>query len=209
MQQTLADILRKSDNKITFVLLSGGGSDLVGENDLDTLLLKNSGGKEPPDYVHTERLESALQRIETAFWGILGARDTHAPNTVVVTLTYGKAAATGERARPEVSGLPFLALGHHVREILEEREIPEEHRGGILEVLSLRFSEPILRTTSGVQALQQGIVVPTDDTPAEDDRLTETGQVARRIFATVAAKCQGLFGPAEGAGRARRCRLQP
>ena len=156
VQPRLADVLRKSNDNITFVLLSGVGSDLA-------------GGKQPPDHVDQERLEGTVQRIERAFRGILDARDGYSPNTVVVT-----------------------------------------H-------LSQRFDEVILRATSGQPAHSRRIiVVPAEDTLAQDDgseemRLTPTGnaKAAERIFATVAAKCRGLFGSADGAGGPRHCQLQP
>ena len=150
VQPRLADVLRKSNDNITFVLLSGVGSDLA-------------GGKQPQDHVDKERLGTTL------FRGILDARDGYSPNTVVVT-----------------------------------------H-------LSQRFDEVILRATSGQPAHSRRIiVVPAEDTPAQDDgseetRLTPTGnaKAAERIFATVAAKCRGLFGSAGGAGGPRHCQLQP
>ncbi len=169
VQPRLADVLRKSNDNITFVLLSGVGSDLAGENDPDTPLLNNDSGNEPQDHVDQERLEGTVQRIERAFRGILDARDGYSPNTVVVT-----------------------------------------H-------LSQRFDEVILRATPGQPAHSRRIiVVPAEDTPAQDDgseemRLTPTGnaKAAERIFATVAAKCRGLFGSADGAGGPRHCQLQP
>ena len=156
VQPRLADVLRKSNDNITFVLLSGVGSDLA-------------GGKQPQDHVDQERLEGTVQRIERAFRGILDARDGYSPNTVVVT-----------------------------------------H-------LSQRFDEVILRATSGQPAHSRRIiVVPAEDTLAQDDgseemRLTATGyaEAAAQIFATVAAKCRGLFGSAGGAGGPRHCQLQP
>ena len=83
--------------------------------------------------------------------------------------------------------------------------------------LSQRFDEVILRATPGQPAHSRRIiVVPAEDTPAQDDgseemRLTPTGnaKAAERIFATVAAKCRGLFGSAGGAGGPRHCQLQP
>ena len=163
VQPRLADVLRKSNDNITFVLLSGVGSDLAGENDPDTPLLNNDSGNQPQDHVDKERLGTTL------FRGILDARDGYSPNTVVVT-----------------------------------------H-------LSQRFDEVILRATSGQPAHSRRIiVVPAEDTLAQDDgseetRLTPTGnaKAAERIFATVAAKCRGLFGSAGGAGGPRHCQLQP
>lgn len=199
----LAEILRKSDRNITFVLLTGG-SDLVRADDLAALLLENGGGKGPPDYVDAERLESALQRIEAAIWGILGARDAYSPNTVVVTLTGGKGGGT---TRPEGFGPAFLAPGHRVREILEESEVPDEHRDGILELLSLRFREAVSGAISGGPVSQEGILV----VPTEDIGPTGTGiaDAAQRILATIASRCPNLFGPDNEAEGARRCQLQP
>ena len=201
MQYQLANVLRKSAGRITFVLLSGGGNDLAGANALDPLLSGTGGGKEPEDYVDQERLGTTLQRIERAFQAILNARDAHSPNAVVVTPAAGGAGA----------------FGPHLRGILEEKEIPAEHLEGTLELLSQRFGEVIQHATSGAGAeSRKVIVVPAADTLTPDDRsadmpLTETGHtgIARRIFATVEAKCPGLFGSADAAGGPRHCQLQP
>ena len=201
LQYQLANVLRKSAGKITFVLLSGGGNDLAGESALDPLLLGTGSGKEPQDYVDKERLERTLQRIERAFRAILNARDALSPNTVVVSPAHGNAGA----------------FGPHIRAVLGEKEIPVEHRVGILELLSQRFGEVIVRATSEELAHRRRvIVVPTEDRVTGDDGSAEmhpaaadNAQVARRIFATVAAKCQGLLGSAGGAAGARHCQLQP
>ena len=201
LQYQLANVLRKSAGKITFVLLSGGGNDLAGESALDPLLLGTGSGKEPQDYVDKERLERTLQRIERAFRAILNARDALSPNTVVVSPAHGNAGA----------------FGPHIRAVLGEKEIPVEHRVGILELLSQRFGEVIVRATSEELAHRRRvIVVPTEDRVTGDDGSAEMhpaeaehAQVARRIFATVAAKCPGLFGSAGGAAGARHCQLQP
>ena len=201
LQYQLANVLRKSAGKITFVLLSGGGNDLAGESALDPLLLGTGSGKEPQDYVDKERLERTLQRIERAFRAILNARDALSPNTVVVSPAHGNAGA----------------FGPHIRAVLGEKEIPVEHRVGILELLSQRFGEVIVRATSEELAHRRRvIVVPTEDRVTGDDGSAEMHpaeaehtQVARRIFATVAAKCRGLFGSADGAAGARYCQLQP
>ncbi len=201
LQYQLANVLRKSAGKITFVLLSGGGNDLAGESALDPLLLGTGSGKEPQDYVDKERLERTLQRIERAFRAILNARDALSPNTVVVSPAPGNAGA----------------FGPHIRAVLGEKEIPVEHRVGILELLSQRFGEVIVRATSEELAHRRRvIVVPTEDRVTGDDGSAEmhpaaadNAQVARRIFATVAAECPGLFGSADGAAGARHCQLQP
>ena len=201
LQYQLANVLRKSAGKITFVLLSGGGNDLAGESALDPLLLGTGSGKEPQDYVDKERLERTLQRIERAFRAILNARDALSPNTVVVSPAHGNAGA----------------FGPHIRAVLGEKEIPAEHRDGILELLSQRFGEVIVRATSEELAHRRRvIVVPTEDRVTGDDGSAEmhpaaadNAQVARRIFATVAAECPGLFGSAGGAAGARHCQLQP
>ena len=201
LQYQLANVLRKSAGKITFVLLSGGGNDLAGESALDPLLLGTGSGKEPQDYVDKERLERTLQRIERAFRAILNARDALSPNTVVVSPAHGNAGA----------------FGPHIRGVLGEKEIPAEHRDAVLELLSQRFGEVIVRATSEEPAHRRRvIVVPTEDRVTGDDGSAEmhpaaadNAQVARRIFATVAAECQGLFGSAGGAAGARHCELQP
>ena len=201
LQYQLANVLRKSAGKITFVLLSGGGNDLAGESALDPLLLGTGSGKEPQDYVDKERLERTLQRIERAFRAILNARDALSPNTVVVSPAHGNAGA----------------FGPHIRAVLGEKEIPAEHRDAVLELLSQRFGEVIVRATSEELAHRRRvIVVPTEDRVTGDDGSAEmhpaaadNAQVARRIFATVAAECPGLFGSADGAAGARHCQLQP
>ena len=197
LQYQLANVLRKSAGKITFVLLSGGGNDLAGESALDPLLLGTGSGKEPQDYVDKERLERTLQRIERAFRAILNARDALSPNTVVVSPAHGNAGA----------------FGPHIRGVLGEKEIPAEHRDGVLELLSQRFGEVIVRATSEELAHRRRvIVVPTEDRVTGDDGSAEmhpaaadNAQVARRIFATVAAECPGLFGSAGGVAGARHC----
>ena len=201
MQYQLANVLRKTADKITFVLLSGGGNDLAGESALDPLLPGTGSGKEPQDYVDKERLESTLQRIERAFRAILDARDAHSPNTVVVSPAYGDAGAFGPR----------------IRAVLGEKAIPAEHRDGVLELLSRRFGEVIVRATAeGPARRRRVIVVPKEDVVTGDEGSAEMhlpeaddAQVARRIFAAVAAECQGLLGSAGGAEGTRHCQLQP
>ena len=201
LQYQLANVLRKSAGKITFVLLSGGGNDLAGESALDPLLPGTGSGKEPQDYVDKERLERTLQRIERAFRAILNARDALSPNTVVVSPAYGDADTFGPR----------------IRAVLGEKEIPADYRDAVLELLSQRFGEVIVRATSEELAHRRRvIVVPTEDRVTGDDGSAEmhpaaadNAQVARRIFATVAAECPGLFGSAGGAAGARHCELQP
>lgn len=75
----LADVLSRSRGRVTFLLVSGGG-DAEGSG-ASNPSPANAGG----NGTRSDADNGELQTMETTFRGILDARDTHSPNTVVVT----------------------------------------------------------------------------------------------------------------------------
>ena len=74
----LAGVLSKSRGRVTFLLVSGGGdAESSGVSNPSPVNAGANGTKSDAD--------GELQRMETTFRGILDVRDTHSPNTVVVT----------------------------------------------------------------------------------------------------------------------------
>jgi len=52
------DILKAvSENKVDFLLISGGGNDLVGAYDFEFILQKNESGQNPEDFIRKDRFD--------------------------------------------------------------------------------------------------------------------------------------------------------
>ncbi|MBN1832081.1 MAG: hypothetical protein JW896_08210 [Deltaproteobacteria bacterium] len=62
------DILKAiSENPVDFLLISGGGNDLVGSYDFEFLLRRNENGTKATDFINKQRFDRKISQITNAY----------------------------------------------------------------------------------------------------------------------------------------------
>ncbi|MGN7611684.1 hypothetical protein ACQZV8_06325 [Magnetococcales bacterium HHB-1] len=84
----LKNLLEKYSNSLRFLLFSGGGNDIVGKWDMESLLNRRTAGMKWKDCINHEAFERKLAEIKSAYRDLATLRDTFAPQCVIITHTY-------------------------------------------------------------------------------------------------------------------------
>jgi len=95
------DILRAvSENKVDFLLISGGGSDLVGAYDFEFILQKNDSGQKPEDFIRKDRFDRKISQIYNAYANLVDycADYSDNRNIKIITHSYGYAIPQDKQA---------------------------------------------------------------------------------------------------------------
>lgn len=123
---------RKNRKPIDLILFSGGGNDVVGENDFERFLkpYKNSYIT-AKQCVNLERLKRKVKQIGLAYQELLDIRDHYSPNTVVMTHTY-------DYPYPSLTGGHFLGglikTEAWMKRFMDEAGIKEELQAGVMKI---------------------------------------------------------------------------
>jgi hypothetical protein len=129
------DILNAiSENTVDFLLISGGGNDLVGSYDFEFILRSNPKGKRPADFLKTNRFERKLSQIRNAYADLIDYCSDYSknPDIKIVTHCYGYAIPQNKPAE-FIGGL--IDAGPWMYPTLDKLEIPENVRRGIVNIL--------------------------------------------------------------------------
>ncbi len=129
IKRDFADVLRYRDYEIRFLLISGGGNDVLGRNDLDRLLrnaLPTANPSAPATYFDQPTLDRKLEGIRVAYEEILDMRETWAPEAIVVTHTYARVKPSGRPASLEIASFDVEVDGPWIAPFLEEKGIVDE-----------------------------------------------------------------------------------
>ena len=89
----LIDLLRwhtkgKNRKPVDLLLFSGGGNDLVGDNDFERFLLPYKSGRSAKQCVNLTRLRRKTKQIGLALEELADIRDHFSPDTVIMTHNY-------------------------------------------------------------------------------------------------------------------------
>jgi hypothetical protein len=89
----LVDILRwhtkaKNRKPVDLLLFSGGGNDLVGENDFARFIRPYETGYTAKQCIRVNRLKRKAKQIGLAYQELADIRDHYSPSTVILTHTY-------------------------------------------------------------------------------------------------------------------------
>lgn len=92
-KHSLVNILRwhtkaKDRKPVDLLLFSGGGNDVVGENDFERFLKPYKKGFTAKQCVNLVRLKRKTKQISLAYEELLDIRDHYSPSTIILTHTY-------------------------------------------------------------------------------------------------------------------------
>jgi len=93
-KHTLIKILRLYENSdeiepVNILLFSGGGNDLVGDDDFERFIVGDATGIEnAQDCIEMDKLDRKTTEIALAYEELLDIRDYYTPDTVIITHTY-------------------------------------------------------------------------------------------------------------------------
>lgn len=73
---------------VDLLLFSGGGNDVVGENDYERFIRPYKEGYTARDCLRIGRLERKIKQIGLAYHELIDIRDHYSPSTVIITHTY-------------------------------------------------------------------------------------------------------------------------
>ncbi len=154
----LVDILRwhskgKNRKPVDLLLFSGGGNDVVGENDFERFLkpYKNSyvTGKQ---CVNMPRLNRKVKQIGLAYQELLDIRDHYCPETLIITHTY-------DYPYPSLTGGVFLGglinTKAWMKRFMNANDISDELQADVIKVFMDAMAEEVLK----VAAKREGFIV--------------------------------------------------
>ena len=116
---------------VDLLLFSGGGNDLVGENDFERFILPKKGATSADEHVDSERLERKILQIGLAVEELLDIRDHYSRNTIIITHTY-------DHAYPSTQGGKFLGGlidgKSWLKPYMDEMAIAEELQADVIKI---------------------------------------------------------------------------
>lgn len=152
IKRDFADVLRYRDYEIHFLLVSGGGNDVLGRNDIDRLLRKPVPPEDPSAvemYFDQPTLNRKLDGIRLAYEEILDMRESWAPEAIVVTHTYARVKPSGRPASVAFASFQVEVDGPWIAPFLEEKGIVDERtQQEVMDYLLGRVNETIRDTLS-------------------------------------------------------------
>jgi len=143
----LFELLERYGNSINFLLLSGGGNDLLGQYDLPFLLTPGhyQPGMTAPDCINSRQLDRKLELLRLSLLNLMEIRNVLAPDCHIITHTY-------DIAIPSNRGLHLLGgvIGKWfdtdawVKPYLDRKGIPADVQEAIVRIILSRFAEVLL-----------------------------------------------------------------
>jgi hypothetical protein len=124
----LVNVLRwhkKARNRkpVDLLLFSGGGNDVVGENDYERFIRPYKAGYTARECLRVGRLERKIKQIGLAYHELVDIRDHYSPSTIIITHTYDYPYAS-------LVGMNFLGglikNSGWMKRYMDDVEIPEK-----------------------------------------------------------------------------------
>jgi hypothetical protein len=143
----LVDILRwhtkdKHRKPIDLLLFSGGGNDLVGENDFERFLKPYRPGKTAEQCVNLNRLKRKSRQIGLAYEELIDIRDHYSPSTIIVTHTY-------DYPYPSLTGAVLLGglikTKAWMKRFMDGANIPDNLQTDVIKIFMDQMAEVSLR----------------------------------------------------------------
>lgn len=166
-KHTLVKILRWHEEDanrkpVDLLLFSGGGNDIVGENDFERFIVKDGAScMDAASCINMERLERKVKQIALAYEELLDIRDHYSPQTVVITHTY-------DYPFPSMQGGVFLGglikTEGWVKRFMKNANIKEELQAEVIKI----FMDTMATAISDIASRRSGFIVV-------DTRKTLTG----------------------------------
>ncbi|MDJ0811193.1 MAG: SGNH/GDSL hydrolase family protein [Desulfobacterales bacterium] len=185
----------KNRKPVDLLLFSGGGNDLVGENDFERFLKRyQTSFTTGRQCVNLQRLNRKIRQIGLAYQELLDIRDHYSPNTLVMTHTY-------DYPYPSNTGAEFLGglikTKAWMKRFMEDDNIPDHLQADVIKVFMDAMGDELKR----VEAARQDIIVV-------DSRGTLTGKkewlneihptsngfkaIAKKMFRTIKVRFPAL-----------------
>ena len=172
------DILRAvSENKVDFLLISGGGNDLVGAYDFEFILQKNDSGQNPEDFIRKDRFDRKISQIYNAYANLVDycADYSRNPDIKIITHSYGYAIPQNKPAE-FIGGL--IDDGPWMYPTLDDLEIPQSVWRQLVVVLMDRLKdtfENLQKSSSGRFHYIDSTSLITDDDWIDEMHLKPAG----------------------------------
>lgn len=134
---------RRSNRKpIDLLLFSGGGNDVVGQNDFERFLNRDGASYITAEQcVNIPRLDRKIKQIGLAYEELLDIRDHYSPDTIVITHTY-------DYPFPSLVGGHFLGglikTKAWMKRFMDEVNIKEELQVDVIKIFMERIGDEIL-----------------------------------------------------------------
>ncbi len=142
----------RSRKPIDLLLFSGGGNDIVGENDFERFIRPYKAGYTAIQCLRTKRLERKIKQIGLAYQELLDIRDHYSPTTVVMTHTYDYPFAS-------LAGANFLGglvkTKGWMKRFMDQIEIPEELQTGVIK----GFMDMMAKESLAIEQLRSNFTV--------------------------------------------------
>jgi hypothetical protein len=142
----LVNVLRwhkKARNRkpVDLLLFSGGGNDVVGENDYERFIRPYKAGYTARECLRVGRLERKIKQIGLAYHELVDIRDHYSPSTIIITHTYDYPYAS-------LVGMNFLGglikNSGWMKRYMDDVEIPEKLQTKVIrEFMNLMAEESL------------------------------------------------------------------
>jgi len=179
---------------VQLLLFSGGGNDIVGENDFERFVNSYKDGDTAADCVNQTRLKRKAKQIGLAYEELLDIRDHYTPETVILTHTY-------DYPYPSLQGGEFLGglikTKGWMKRFMDDAGIPDELQCDVIKI----FMNTLADVTLKIAKKRRGfIVVETRETlKGKKYWLNEIhptskgfGLIAKRMFKEIKQRFPGL-----------------
>ncbi len=173
------------NTKYDFLLFSGGGNDLVGEDTFYKWLNDYRKGMQAGDIINYRTLGCALEFIEVGYRELLLARRENSPNTHVLLHGYDFAWPNGE-------GVCWL--GPWLQPGLKQRKVPANMRREVVRLFLLQFDALLQRIADSERDVY---VVPTQGTLQQESQWANELHPKNGAFKLMARKFADLINAIE------------
>jgi lysophospholipase L1-like esterase len=134
---------RARDRKpVDLLLFSGGGNDVVGENDFERFIRPFQPGFTARQCLRIGRLERKIRQIGLAYQELADIRDHYSPSTVIMTHTYDYPFASLDGAN-FLGGL--VKTRGWMKRFMDEARIPAALQTGVIRALMGMMAEETLK----------------------------------------------------------------
>jgi len=153
----LVDILRwhtkaKDRKPVDLLLFSGGGNDIVGENDFERFIRPYKQGYTARQCLRLERLKRKVKQIGLAYQELVDIRDHYSPSTVIMTHSYDYPFASLDGAN-FLGGL--IKTKGWMKRFMDQIGIPDELQTSVIKVLMDLLAEESLK----IAQVRDGFIV--------------------------------------------------
>lgn len=133
---------------VDLLLFSGGGNDVVGENDYERFIQPAAPGSDARDYLRMGRLRRKVRQIGLAYQELADIRDHYSPTTVIVTHTYDYPFASNQGAN-FLGGL--IKTKAWMKRFMDAINVPDQLQTQVIKIVMDTMAEEILKIQNSRQ----------------------------------------------------------